>query len=99
VEGFSLKSNEEKERVDDLSVDIEDCRSAAASSMTLPNWRVIRISAASILVGILIGLVGGAFRFLLIAADHWRDALIACAHRWPKVGWLVPIALGLSAPL
>jgi chloride channel protein, CIC family len=95
AEGFSLKSNEEKERVADLSVDIGDWRSAPASPMALPNWRVIRISAASILAGILIGLVGGAFRYLLIASDDGRGALIAWAHGWPRIGWLVPIALGL----
>ncbi len=63
--------------------------------MTLLNSRVIRISTASILAGVLIGLVGGAFRYLLIAADSWRDALIAWAHRWPHIGWLAPVALGL----
>src|SRR5271157_554195 len=63
--------------------------------MTLLNSRVIRISTASILAGVLIGLVGGAFRYLLIAADSWRNALIAWAHRWPHIGWLAPVALGL----
>jgi CIC family chloride channel protein len=63
--------------------------------MALLNSRVIRISIASILTGVLIGLVGGAFRYLLIAADGWRDALIASAHRWPYMGWLAPVALGL----
>jgi chloride channel protein, CIC family len=64
--------------------------------MKLLNARVIRISIASILTGILIGLVGGAFRYCLIAADTGRDALIAWAHAWPHVGWLAPVALGLA---
>jgi len=34
--------------------------------MTLLNSRVIRIVSASVLGGILIGLIGGAFRYLLI---------------------------------
>jgi CIC family chloride channel protein len=63
--------------------------------MTLLNSRVIRISSASILAGTFVGLVGGAFRYLLIAADSGRDALIAWAHRWPYMGWLAPVALGL----
>src|SRR5271166_3887773 len=63
--------------------------------MTLLNSRVIRISTASILAGVLIGLVGGAFRYLLIAANNGRNALIAWAHRWPHTGWLAPVALGL----
>jgi len=63
--------------------------------MTLLKSRVIRISTASLLAGISIGLVGGAFRYLLIAADSRRDALIAWAHAWPYIGWLAPVALGL----
>jgi CIC family chloride channel protein len=62
----------------------------------LLNSRVIRISAGSILAGILIGLVGGAFRYLLIVLDSWRDALIVWAHAWPYIGWLAPVALGLG---
>src|SRR5271166_3729649 len=63
--------------------------------MTFLNSRIIRISIASILAGIFIGLVGGAFRYLLIAADNQRNALIAWAHAWPYIGWLPPVALGL----
>lgn len=61
----------------------------------LLNSRVIRISTASLLTGLLIGLVGGAFRYCLIAADSGRDALISWAHGWPYVGWLAPVALGI----
>jgi CIC family chloride channel protein len=64
--------------------------------MMLLNSRIIRISTASILTGILVGLVGGAFRYLLIAADNGRDALIAWAHAWPYIGWLAPVVLGLA---
>jgi CIC family chloride channel protein len=63
--------------------------------MKLLNSRVIRISIASILTGILIGLVGGAFRYCLIAADTRRDALVAWARAWPYIGWMAPVALGL----
>jgi CIC family chloride channel protein len=68
---------------------------ACSILMTLLNSRVIRISTASILAGIFIGLVGGAFRYLLVAADDWRNLLIAWAHRWPYIGWVAPVALGL----
>ena len=64
--------------------------------MKLWSSRVIRISIASILAGILTGLVGGAFRYCLIAADRGRDALIAWAHAWPYLGWLMPVALALA---
>jgi chloride channel protein, CIC family len=63
--------------------------------MTFLNSRVIRISTASILAGVLIGLVGGAFRYLLIAADNSRDALVTWSHSWPRMGWMAPVALGL----
>src|SRR5271166_4621694 len=63
--------------------------------MKLLNSRVIRISTASVLAGICIGLVGGAFRYCLIAADNGRGALIVWAHAWPYIGWLAPVALGL----
>jgi len=58
-------------------------------------YATIRISTASILAGVVIGLVGGGFRYLLIAANHGRDALIAWAHAWPFIGWVAPVALGL----
>ena len=64
--------------------------------MMLLNSRVIRVSTASILAGVVIGLVGGAFRYCLIAADNGRDALIEWAHAWPYIGWLAPIALSLA---
>jgi len=64
--------------------------------MKLLNSRVIRISTASILAGVFIGLVGGAFRYCLIAADNGRDALIAWAHAWSYIGWLAPVALGVA---
>ncbi len=63
--------------------------------MTQSHWRVLRISIASIVAGVVVGLVGGAFHFLLISADNGRDALIAWAHAWPYFGWLAPVALGL----
>jgi CIC family chloride channel protein len=63
--------------------------------MTVLSGRVTRISVTSIIAGASIGLVGGAFRYLLIAADHGRNAVIAWAHAWPHIGWLAPVALGL----
>ena len=63
--------------------------------MTLLNSRVVRISTASLLTGLLIGAVGGAFRFLLNRADHLRDTLVLWAHMWPYTRWLAPVALGV----
>ena len=41
-------------------------------------------------------MVGSAFRYLLIAADNGRNALVASAHAWPYLGWLLPVALALA---
>lgn len=53
--------------------------------------RVIKITAASVCTGVAIGLVGGAFRYVLLACDHLRDLLVATAHGWPHLGWLLPV--------
>jgi len=63
--------------------------------MTLLNSRIIRLSAASLLTGLLIGIVGGLFQLLLIFADSLRNALVAWAHGRPYLGWTAPVALGL----
>ena len=64
--------------------------------MILLNSRLIRLSTASILGGLLIGLAGGAFRYCLIRSDGLRTAFILWAHRWPHFGWLLPVALGAA---
>ena len=64
--------------------------------MTLLNSRVIRLATASIIGGILIGVVGGAFRYFLISSDSLRTVLIAWAHRQPHLGWIFPVALGAA---
>lgn len=57
--------------------------------------RIVRISISSLFTGLLIGVVGGAFRLLLNMADGLRNALVLWAHAWPHIGWLAPVALGL----
>jgi len=64
--------------------------------MTVLNSRVIRIATASVLGGMLIGFVGGAFRYCLISADNVRSALVVWAHGTPYAGWLLPVALGAA---
>ena len=62
--------------------------------MTFLNSRVIRLAVASILGGLLIGLVGGAFRYCLILSDNWRTQMIAWAHHWPYFAWMLPVIVG-----
>jgi CIC family chloride channel protein len=59
------------------------------------DYRAVRITAAALLTGLMIGLVGGAFRLLLGKADDLRNALVVWAHGWPYLGWLAPVALGM----
>ena len=42
--------------------------------------------------GMVIGFVGGAFRWCLQAADAQRVAFVDWAHRLPGPGWLIPMA-------
>ena len=60
------------------------------------NSRVVRLSAASLLTGLLTGIVGGLFRLLLAAADHLRGTFVTWTHAWPHMGWLGPVTMGLA---
>ena len=64
--------------------------------MVVLNSRLVRIATASLLRGLLVGIVGSLFQLLLIVADGLRSALNTRAHAWPYVGWLAPVALGLG---
>jgi CIC family chloride channel protein len=63
------------------------------------NPRLFRVAAASILSGLLIGVVGGGFRYLLIRSDGLRTQLIGWAHHRPGIGWLVPIVIAAVGAL
>lgn len=63
--------------------------------MTVLNSRVLRIANASLISGVLIGAVGGAFRLLLVVGDDLRSLLILWAHAWPYLGWIFPLLLGM----
>jgi CIC family chloride channel protein len=64
------------------------------SRMKNLNFRVIRVAAASLFTGALIGLVGGAFRYTLLLLEKSRIEATRAAHTWPHLGWLVPILVG-----
>jgi CIC family chloride channel protein len=64
--------------------------------MTLSNLRVVRLTAASVIAGLMIGVVGAAFRYLLLRVDGLRNALAYAAHAWPHVGWLAPLLLSAA---
>lgn len=53
---------------------------------------IMLICVTAMVAGVLIGFVGGAFRWCLTAADGLRVDLADWAHRLPGPGWLVVIA-------
>lgn len=68
--------------------------------MPVLNSRLFRITVASLAAGALIGVVGGLFERLLVLANWLRDGVVAWAHSWPYMGWLVPLVfISLGAAL
>lgn len=53
---------------------------------------LVWICTVAVLAGVVVGVIGGAFRWCLQLADHWRVDLVTWAHDLPGPGWLVPIA-------
>jgi CIC family chloride channel protein len=52
----------------------------------------VLICVTATLAGMVMGFVGGAFRWLLEAADRLRLDLVDWSHRLPGPGWLIPVA-------
>ncbi|HEX3546583.1 MAG TPA: ClC family H(+)/Cl(-) exchange transporter [Mycobacterium sp.] len=52
----------------------------------------VHICITAIVAGVLIGFVGGAFRWCLQIADGLRIDFVDWAHKLPGPGWLVPMA-------
>ncbi len=52
----------------------------------------VLICCTAVVAGVVIGFVGGAFRWCLQWADRLRLDLVDWAHQLPGPGWLVPIA-------
>ena len=65
--------------------------------MRIWDIRLIRMTTASVVAGVVIGVVGGAFRWCLEHAEHLRDQLVYWSHGNPYIGWIVPAAAALVA--
>lgn len=52
----------------------------------------VLICLTAAVAGMVIGFVGGAFRWLLAVADRLRVELVDWAHQLPGPGWLIPVA-------
>ena len=59
--------------------------------------RLLALVVSGLAVGALAGLVGSAFNFALVAAERFRGFLVDWAHRYPGVGWLVPLLVAAGA--
>jgi chloride channel protein, CIC family len=57
----------------------------------------VRICVTAIVAGVLIGFVGGAFRWCLQTADDLRIDFVDWAHKLPGPGWLVPMAAAAAS--
>jgi chloride channel protein, CIC family len=58
---------------------------------------LLKLGALAALAGVLIGLIGGAFRFGLAWADTHRTQWIESLHEWTWLGWLAPVLLAAIA--
>jgi chloride channel protein, CIC family len=56
----------------------------------------IHICATAIVAGVLIGFVGGAFRWCLQTADDLRIDFVDWVHKLPGPGWLLPMAVAAA---
>lgn len=52
----------------------------------------VLVCVTAAIAGVVIGFVGGAFRWLLEAADRVRGELVGWAQDLPGPGWLIPVA-------
>lgn len=59
----------------------------------------LHICLTAIVAGILIGFIGGAFRWCLHRADDLRIDLVDWAHKLAGPGWLVPMAAAAAGAL
>lgn len=55
------------------------------------------MTVIAIVAGVLAGAVGGAFRWLLVQANHFRLDVASWSHGLGSVGWLIPVALSAAA--
>ncbi|WP_460357729.1 ClC family H(+)/Cl(-) exchange transporter [Mycobacterium sp. ZZG] len=54
--------------------------------------RIAILGAVAVIGGLIVGLVGGAFRWCLQTAEAVRSDLLEWAQQLPGPGWLVPVA-------
>ena len=71
-------------------VAMEEARSEVQDYLQVRDQRS-RIFPRALLVGLVAGAVAVAFKATLAAGDSLRDTVFHAAHRWPLIGWIVPV--------
>jgi CIC family chloride channel protein len=62
-----------------------------------PQSGIATICAIAAIAGIVIGLVGGAFRWCLVRAGDWAQDVVDWSHDVAGPGWLLPLVLAAVA--
>ena len=72
------------------AVATEEARSEVQDYLQVRDQRR-RIFPRALLVGLVAGVVAVAFKATLAAGDSLRENVFHAAHRWPAIGWIIPI--------
>lgn len=64
-----------------------------ATALETSGAELVRLALIGAVSGAVTGLVGAAFRVVLIQADTLRNTVIAWARQWPEIGWLIPVGI------
>jgi CIC family chloride channel protein len=52
-----------------------------------------QLAVVATISGAVAGVFGATLRLCLLGADNIREAVLAWAHQWPLVGWVVPMVI------
>ncbi|GAA1862078.1 ClC family H(+)/Cl(-) exchange transporter [Microbacterium koreense] len=69
--------------------------SDAGTAKSSAGRTVLVLGILAVVAGIIVGFLGGAFRWLLVEAAAWREHLSEWAHGVP-LGWLLVVAFGVA---
>lgn len=58
---------------------------------------LLLVPVLATIAGVVAGVVGGTFRWLLEHAEAWREDMVEWSHTVASVGWLAPIAVCATA--
>ncbi|HMT48939.1 MAG TPA: hypothetical protein PKC36_02200 [Dietzia sp.] len=58
---------------------------------------LVGMTVLAVVAGAITGFVGGAFRWLLVRADHLRLDIVEWSHEPGGAGWVVPVVVSAVA--